>query len=597
MLPTTDRIITFSTMLMKRVDVWLGILSVTLLLTGGVFFHLLVKQYQNAFFPEVYIDGQLVSGKTKAEAAEILKSVNAPTADYSITLKVDDISLASSSSQLARSVDSTQALEDAYKVGRADWWTQGIWRLLFTQPKKIEFSSHKTLDKEKVTEFVTEFSKKVNIPGEEPKATLLYSESPNSLRISPGKIGREVMTEKTIEIVQVFGPHETTAFAVPVASTSTKLSEAEVTQALERGKKVVGKQLVFRADNVTEHITDQDLVTLLHLPNGYAEQKIHAIVDKWGETINRPAQEAELEYDKQTLVVSKFLPPRKGLALNSAETYKQFVDNLQKLEDSEEKKIEVQLAVTETAPQKDLAETNDLGIKERVGFGESQYYHSIPNRIHNVALTAKKVNNIIVKPGEEFSFNNVLGEVSGATGFRQAYVIKNGRTELGDGGGVCQVSTTLFRALLNGGLNITKRKPHSYRVSYYELNAKPGIDATVFAGEVDLRFINDTPGHILIHTQTDSEKLYMTVELFGTSDGRSAEIIEHKTWDFVGAPAPLYIDDPTIPRGRIRQIDFAASGIKASFKNVIKDKSGNIMRTDEYFSNYRPWRAVFLRGV
>jgi vancomycin resistance protein YoaR len=150
---------------------------------------------------------------------------------------------------------------------------------------------------------------------------------------------------------------------------------------------------------------------------------------------------------------------------------------------------------------------------------------------------------------------------------------------------------------LNAGLPVTKRKAHSYRVSYYELNAKPGIDATVYEGEVDLRFKNDTGHHILIHHEVDREHLTMQTEIYGTSDGRTTEIVDHKTWDYK-APLPTeYIPDPSLPKGRRKQIDWSVSGVKASFKNIVKDKNGNVIREEEYFSNYRPWSAKFLVGV
>jgi vancomycin resistance protein YoaR len=250
-----------------------------------------------------------------------------------------------------------------------------------------------------------------------------------------------------------------------------------------------------------------------------------------------------------------------------------------------------------TEPEISLEKTNNLGIKERVGYGNSEYDHSIPNRIHNVAITTDRVSNIILAPDEEFSFNKTLGEVSSRTGYRTAYVIKNGRTELGDGGGVCQVSTTLFRSVLNAGLEVTRRLPHSYRVSYYELDTKPGIDATVYSGDVDFRFKNDTGHHLLIHGQADSENLTMYYEIYGTSDGRTAQIVDHKVWDARPAPAPQYFDDPELPVGTTKQIDFATGGIKASFKNIIKDKNGDLIREEEYFSNYRPWSAKYLVGT
>src|SRR5690606_29560789 len=95
------------------------------------------------------------------------------------------------------------------------------------------------------------------------------------------------------------------------------------------------------------------------------------------------------------------------------------------------------LILAEAAPEMTLADTNNLGINERIGFGESYYSGSIPNRIHNVSLTAQRINMAIVPPGKEFSFNRTLGDVSAAIGFRSAYIIKDGRTSLGDGGGVC----------------------------------------------------------------------------------------------------------------------------------------------------------------
>src|SRR5690606_10285855 len=150
-------------------------------------------------------------------------------------------------------------------------------------------------------------------------------------------------------------------------------------------------------------------------------------------------------------------------------------------------------------------------------------------------------------------------DVSAETGFQPAYVIKNGQTVLGDGGGVCQVSTTVFRAVLDAGLKVTRRLPHSYRVSYYELNSKPGVDATVYSGNIDLRFINDTDHAILIHAEADSKNLYMKVELYGTSDGRTTEIVDHVTWDYRPAPAAVYIPDPTLPAGQTKQVDWAAS--------------------------------------
>jgi len=201
-----------------------------------------------------------------------------------------------------------------------------------------------------------------------------------------------------------------------------------------------------------------------------------------------------------------------------------------------------------------------------------------------------------VAPGEEFSFNSAVGDISRASGYQTAYIISGGKTVLGDGGGVCQVSTTVFRAALNAGLPITERKAHAYRVGYYEQDSKPGIDATVYNPTADLKFLNDTGNHILIQTKVDTVNLKMNVKIYGTKDGRVSEVSEPKI-SSQSSPLPtIYEDDPTLPVGQTKQIDWSAWGAKVSFNyKVSKDNVTVFEKT--FYSNYQPWAAVYLRGT
>lgn len=247
-------------------------------------------------------------------------------------------------------------------------------------------------------------------------------------------------------------------------------------------------------------------------------------------------------------------------------------------------------------PKVATEEVNDFGIIEEIGEGKSQFAHSIPNRVHNVGVAATKINGILVKPGEEFSFVKYLGDVSAATGYKQAYIISGGKTILGDGGGVCQVSTTLFRAILNAGLPITDRRAHAYRVSYYEQDSGPGLDATVYYPSVDLKFVNDTDNHILIQSFMDPVNLTLTYKLYGKKDGREVAVSKPIITSVSGAPEPLYQDDPTLPKGQTKQVDFAASGANVVFSRTVK-KDGKVVIDEKFNSRYAPWRAVFLVGT
>lgn len=571
--------------------------SILLLICAGVMSFVMMSQFKDRFYPGVNIDSLSVTGKTKAEVKQELLASENDRPTFSLTLRVDDIEVASSAAELGGHYDYDAAIEQAYSIGREASFFSRVWRVISPWSKAENVESAYRVDDELVKQQLAHLAAKVDVPAEQPSAVLKLSGVATSLKISPGTTGRVVNQAETLAKVHERITPTDIHIPVIVASVSAGLAPEQIEPALERAKKLVGKKVTLRADNVFREMNDQLLVNVLAFPTGLSDERLQPVIEELAKEVNRAPQNPIFEYDPETLKVTKFEPPRKGLGLNPEVFTQQLSEAIQTFETTDQKDVEVALRVDETQPSKALADTNQLGIAERIGFGESQYEHSIPNRVANVSLTTTRINNTIVKPGEEFSFNKALGDVSAATGFKSAYIIQNGRTVLGDGGGVCQVSTTLFRALLDAGVQITKRKPHSYRVSYYEQNSKPGIDATVFSGDVDLRFINDTGQHILIHTEADSSKLYMTVELYGTSDGRTTEIVDHKTWDARPAPAPLYIDDPTIPAGQVKQIDFATSGIRASFRNVVKDKDGNIIREDTYNSNYVPWQAVFLRGV
>ncbi len=176
---------------------------------------------------------------------------------------------------------------------------------------------------------------------------------------------------------------------------------------------------------------------------------------------------------------------------------------------------QVELPVVIIPPTITLARINDLGIKTLLAKGESNFTGSSQARTHNLRLGASKYNGLIIKPGEEFSFNDTLGEVDETEGYLAELVIKNGELIPEYGGGLCQVSTTMFRAAINAGLLITERKPHSFPVKYYN---PQGFDATIYPGVVDLQFINDTPAHLLIQTKISGTKLIF--EIYGSNDGR-----------------------------------------------------------------------------
>ncbi len=247
-------------------------------------------------------------------------------------------------------------------------------------------------------------------------------------------------------------------------------------------------------------------------------------------------------------------------------------------------------------PQVTTGAANNLGITQLIGEGESLFFDSIPNRVKNIVLASSRLNGTLIPPHQTFSFAKTIGEISAATGYYQAYVISGHATVLGDGGGVCQVSTTLFRAALNAGLPIVERHPHDYRVGYYEEDGPPGIDAAVNVPEVDLKFTNDTNNWILVQSSVDTTNMRLVFDLYGTSDGRKVTMTTPVVSNIVPAPPPLYIDDPTLPKGVVQQTDFAANGAHVQFSRTVT-RGGQILDQDTFVSDYQPWQAVYHRGT
>ncbi len=258
--------------------------------------------------------------------------------------------------------------------------------------------------------------------------------------------------------------------------------------------------------------------------------------------------------------------------------------------------VKLTIPIKDVKPSVSTDEVNSFGIRELIGTGTSLFQGSSDTRIFNVTLASSKVNGVLIPPNETFSFNKVLGDISSFTGFKQAYVIENGKTVLGDGGGVCQVSTTLFRAVLDAGLPIVERHAHAYRVHYYEEDSPPGIDATIYIPGVDFKFKNDTGHSILVQSVVDPQTLRLTFYLYGTKDNREISMSQPVITSQTPAPEPSYQDDPTLPKGTVKQVDFAAAGATIYFTRTVK-KNGKTIITDRFDSNFKPWQAVFLRGT
>lgn len=335
---------------------------------------------------------------------------------------------------------------------------------------------------------------------------------------------------------------------------------------------------------------------------------IRVYVEALAREINQAPRDARFHFDEGNL--TPIVMSQEGRALNVDATVQSIKEKFQQVtalhrvdgnaspNDSPINALRahsIDLAVTITKPEIDARDAANMGIKELVSSGTSQFRGSIPSRIVNIRTAQASFDGVVIPPGATFSFIKYLREIAEANGYEDAYVIFGDRTVLGPGGGVCQVSTTMFRAAFFAGFPITERWEHAYRVGYYE--PPKGLDAAVFVPSADMKFVNDTPNYILIEPVFDEKNLRLTFNFYGTKpNGREVKMTEPEVTNKVPHPPTKYIDDPTLPRGTIKQIDFAVDGEDVTLYREIY-QNGQLVLREKFFSHYDPWRAIYLRGT
>jgi vancomycin resistance protein YoaR len=382
--------------------------------------------------------------------------------------------------------------------------------------------------------------------------------------------------------------------SISASELSISLNKDRIPEAVSYGKGMNIEDIKTKLHSFLYSIHQINVpVIVIPLEYSYDTVQLTSFIQEMEQEVNAPAVEPVYTFDPQTNRVLEFTLGKEGQKL-STEDITNDIEHALKTAPGEQHTITLNVETVE--PTTGNPEIDKLGITELIATGESYFKGSIPGRVHNVVLGASRASGVLIAPGEVFSFNKTVGEVSGSTGYKTAYVIKQGRTQLDDGGGICQVSTTIFRAALNAGLEIIERKPHSYRVSYYEQGGfKPGLDATVFSPTVDLKIKNNTERYILLKAIPDPQNFKLTYEIYGKKDGRLVTVSDVKILSQSSAPAPLYQEDSALPSGQIKQVDWAAGGAKTVFDYTV-ERNGEVLGASTFVNNFKPWQAVYLYG-
>lgn len=540
-------------------------------------------------FPNVFIAGEDVSFLTTKEASKFLKGkINFPKKltilgnGQKFEIDLDDIGV---------DYNLDYSAYNAYNIFRTGNLPQDFGNRISALWVKRNIGLNAKYDSNKLEETISVLAGQIAVEPVYP--TLTYQSG--QIVINKGQKGQKLMTnDLRLMIVNSINQARSEPIKVVTQDDDPSLTDSEEQVLHDRAQSLIGKKLNLNFEFQTFNYGEKELFPLLEPKGGYKTEAVKDLISALSKSVERPPQNPLFVFEEGK--VKEFAPAKTGVIIDQEKTYQAIIDKLVQIEATEDKITSAEIVVKETNPDTKTEDVNNLGIKELIGRGTSKFAGSIPSRVYNVNLAATRLNGVLVAPGETFSFNDRLGDVSKLTGYKEAYVIKDGKTVLGDGGGVCQVSTTLFRSVMNAGLPVIERRAHAYRVGYYEQDAGPGLDATVYSPTTDFKFKNDTANHILIQTIPDTKNLTLVFELYGTKDGRVSTVTKPVTTNIVAPPEDSYVDDPTLPAGKIKQIEHKAWGATSTFDYKV-EKDGQVIFQKKFISNYRPWQAVYLRGT
>jgi vancomycin resistance protein YoaR len=604
-------------------DVSTVLLRAMALVGGGIllFFALIsllgmgyVYSYNGRILPGVSVAGIDLSGTEPLDAAVLL----AQELNYPQTGKIVlEAALSAETSRdwearpadLGLSLDLEGTVKRAYDLGRTGNPLRKVFEMVSAWHSGRDLAPVMNYDEYAARAFLAGIAAEVDRPVVEASLDI------NGLDVVavPGQIGRRMdLAASMLPLEEKLRSMTDGLFSLAIEETPPAILDAET--AAQQARQVLSAPLVLSVPEAAEGdpgpwtVTPEQLAQLLVIervdnPEGGTIQvrldpeKLRPLLTEAAQGLARSPANARFIFNDETRQLELILPAVIGRSLNIESTLQAVQQELP----SGNHNLQMVLDMTKPEITNDVT-AEQLGIRELVSQHTSYFYGSSAPRIQNITAAAARFHGVLVPPGATFSMAEVLGDVSLDNGYAEALIIFGDRTVKGVGGGVCQVSTTLFRTAFLAGYPIVERHPHAYRVGYYEQTAGgqvnsdlAGLDATVFVPLVDFKFVNDTPNWLLMETYLNERARKLTWKFYSTSDGRTVEWNTSGLQNVVSPPPPKYVENPKLDEGEIKQVDWEVDGADVTVTRVVY-RGGEVYFQDQFSTSYEPWQAIYEYG-
>lgn len=559
--------------------------------------------YAHKNYANQYIGGTNFGGKDKAKSKEILQTKTKEFLDQEIKLiyeekeqKNKEYSIKPSDLGIQYNIDAT--LDNLWGFGRRESVFTSFWQQLQSIFRQNRQQAVYSINESSLNKKIEEIALALDSP--EKDFSLLHQggEFVLSTERKEGKRIDQDRIKKAINNQLSFISHKEIVFQTEIFK--PQINEAKAKKRLDEANGILKAGEISLETDSQKFSADIDTIGsfIISEPKGddieiaFNEERIKIFVASLAGNINVEPQNAQLTISGGKATV--FSTARLGKTLDQVQTVVDVENALAaRLPDraTGTSPTIITLKVEIKRPEITDDAINSLGVVELVGTGTTNFKGSPSNRVHNITVGVKAINGSLIKPDEEFSTLKKLGTIDASTGYLPELVIKENRTIPEFGGGLCQVSTTLFRVALNSGLKVTERANHKYRVSYYE--PPVGMDATIYDPAPDFKFINNYSSHILIQGRVEGTKVIF--DMYGTKDGRKTEISTPEMYDIVEPGPAVMIETDTLPAGEKKLIERGHQGASAKFTYKVV-RGTETLQEKIFVSKYVAWSEKWLVG-
>ena len=575
----------------------LALLAVAVILAGVATLFFVELWLSGRILPGVYAWDVDLGGMTREEAVEHLASTFQYPGDRYPNLRYGEQVWPVDPAYLGTQLDPVATADAALEIGHRGDLLSRLKEQFDVLLDGYLVAPVLTFDEGSGAMFLSRVARQVNRPMR--NATLSLNDN-LGVEVVPGQAGRKVDDESTHEaLVQRLAEMRGGDVELVVRESEPLLADLSAAQA--QVQRILSGPVILDAPGVGSWtIEPATLASWLILKPATGDDGQATLVvsldpgpathfaQEISQQVERPPVDAQFSWSDASGTIVPVVDSVIGRTLDVTTT----VSLIEEAAASEERIIG--LPLVEVRPSLASEDAPYLGVVELIAEGKTSFAGSSASRIQNIVVGADQFDGLLIAPGETFSFNHYLGEVTAEKGYEESIIIWGNTTRADVGGGLCQVSSTAFRAAFWAGVPIVERWAHAFRVSYYE--PPKGLDATIYSPTVDLKWVNDTGHHILIHTYVDRGNQTLTFRFYGTNPGRAVEIDGPYEANPVPHGEAVYRDDPTLPKGQTKQIEWPKDGLDVTVYRIVKEDGVEIQR-DTFFSRYRPWQAVYLVGT